>query len=1241
MATVTSKKSPSKKQVAPSTQQIAKEERPYTDEEYSKLHPREQCRMKPGMYIGSIRREDVQEWVYDFEQQVPIKKTNDIPYGVKSIFWEILSNALDNVIRSRNQGFDPKDIEVKMDKQQIEITNKGMPIPIVMHKLEKKLVPEVIFTDFFSGSNYDKKRKRFGVGTNGLGSKVVFCFSVNAKVYIEDHINKKTFEQTYKNNLTEISSPIVLPFKGSSSLVRISYNLDFPYFDMIEYEADAFELFARYTMDASLACQIPTKFNELSFNVNSLNEMAKYYIDSDIVDKSILYECDCKMKKINKKTATASEEKEEEHEGHFSICIMDTPYEGMCLGFTNGLQVNSGVHVDAIYKEIADVILPELNAEVGVSAAGRSLLNIKDIKQHISIAFVCQLPDPEFTSQTKTELAAPTPIVNIPQKILIPMKKWNFIDRLKNILQQKESSQLSKTDGKKSRIVDVPKLIDANWAGTNKSHLCTITLTEGDSAASTAAKLRIDNNIDGVFPLRGKMLNVTNATMKRIILNKEIQYIKEIIGLQEKTDYSDDINYKKLRYGFIRIFADQDENGFHIVALVLNFFDKFYPSLVKRGCIEVRMSPIIRIWRGHKERSKAKKVLSFHSLSQFENWKQTTPEWKSYKLQYFKGLGTMTDADIKSDRSAELTCAKFNVDEEAQKSLQLAFDKNFAEQRKTWLKTWNPNLEMGLVKNISVTDYINKVLIHYSVLSYQRFICSFTDGLKASQRTIMMAVFKKWKSHSDSSLVKVSQMANYTAENFMYHHGENSLQQCIIAMTQSFVGSNNLRYFEDGGQFGSRNMGGSDSASPRYIFCAPEKWIYEVFKQEDNDLLDYVLNDDGEPEPKNFLPIFPMWSVNGTSGLSTGYSSFIPCHDPEDICNWLTKRIDNAKLPKIHPWYRNFRGKLMIEYVDNTKYTYQEASKDLPIIEMEKKKRRTKKQSPKPEQGSSASVDTLLEDTDIEESETVQDEPQPEIESGFVIDDDDDNSNVLEASKPGDGKKVKSLVSLGVYEAILNKGVGIKELPLNSWTNKYVTWLRSLKAKKEITDIIDKSDELTEDINIWIPGFSQPSIKKLRLRSSMGLNNMYMLNENMLPEKQNGIEEWLERFYQFRLPYYQKRKELISKQLSEKIDQCHEKRLFVQAVVDKKLLLANRTKKEIEDDCTRLNINSKYMSMYLSSLTQEQIQDLLSTIQRLNEEKARIEASSPGDIWKADLQSFLAVYRKTLKPKKKDADVKK
>lgn len=1192
-----------------------------TADDYDKLSQREHILLRPGMYIGSTAREETEEWVYNREAKQVEKRSLTLPEAVKRCFYEAISNASDAVIRSRERGFDPKEIAVTMDDHTVTITNYGCPIPVVKHEKENKYVPEMIFSDFLSSSNYNPKKVRSGIGLNGLGIKLVSVFSKAFVVDLDDHVNHLSYTQTFRENLQHIDPPVVKPYKGTSSRVTVRYTLDFAYFGLDGYTEDDKDLFARFAMDYSLSCAVATRFNDLSFPVQTLASMATLYFGEPALEHAVMYQgktevtvqgTDSHGRKSPAKTHRMATPVE--------FCLMDTPFEGQVIAFVNGMMVCAGVHVDALYKAVAERVLPAINQDLN----GKPMLSVKDLKQHTSLLMVCTLPDPAFKSQVKSQLASPEPSFTLPAALFAPLKKWELMDRLKNILEQKETTQLAKTDGKKKRHISVPGYTTCNWAGGPKSSQCILCLTEGNSAETYGVKgrARVDGGIDklGLYRLRGKLLNVMNAKLADVANNREVQGLKEVIGLREGVDYADDENYKRLRYGKLRIMTDADKDGTHIACLVINYFHFFYPSLVARGYLEILLTPIIRVWKGTDDRHKAKHRATFYTSGEFLVWKTKTPDWRQWKVKYYKGLATSVDKDIDEDYKA-LHTMQVCTDADTPDRLRMAFNDQLAHQRKAWMQKWTPDLEVPALPSVSVTTYIDRALIHYSVVSVQRNIPDFRDGLKEGQRKVIASVLKKWPRGAGSE-IKVAQLASYTSENFNYHYGEAALQETITAMTQDFVGANNLRFFEQHGQFGTRIKGGKDAGSPRYIYVRPERWLQEVFRDEDDALLTYIEDEGSVQEPEFYLPIFPMWAVNGALGIATGYSTFIPNHNPVDVCAWLEARLRGTALPTLKPWYRGFKGKLSVKM---------------------NKKKATAPSTPVPSDGA-----------------LVPEASEPALHDG------DDLGGADDA---GDESEV-SLVTEGTYTAELHKGIHITELPIGRWTEGYMKWLDDLLdpkckctkgtpsygmptdtvatccsgcktagmvAKEKARPLITEKRSCSADpehVDIFVAGFSNPSNKALRLRKSLGLTNMVLLNEGRLPTRCDSATAWLERFYTWRLPYYARRKEVLLRVLKASVEEAEEKRAFVAAVVTGELVVVKQSKEQVVARCKELRLQPRYLSLPITQLTQDDIAELEKKAQALKDQHTALAARAPEDLWVDDLHAFVAVYKKTINSKK-------
>ena len=366
---------------------------------------------------------------------------------------------------------------------------------------------------------------------------------------------------------------------------------------------------------------------------------------------------------------------------------------------------------------------------------------------------------------------------------------------------------------KHSKLRGIPKLEDANNAGTKNSIDCTLILTEGDSAKSLAVSGLgvVGRDKFGVFPLKGKVLNVREATHKQIMENAEINNLIKILGLQYNKKYESVEDLKSLRYGRLMIMTDQDQDGSHIKGLLINFLHHNWPSLLRLPFLEEFITPIVKASKGNKD----KDSLSFYSLPEFEEWKTATPNWPTYRIKYYKGLGTSTSQEAKgyfSDMNRHRILFQHDGAHDDY-AILMAFSKKHIEQRKEWLTSWMEECkrrrELGLpelylyekdTKKVSYRDFVNKELVLFSNMDNERSIPSLVDGFKPGQRKVLFTCIKR----NDKKEIKVAQLAGSVAEHSAYHHGEASLMSTIIGLAQDFVGSNNINLLLPNGQFGTR-----------------------------------------------------------------------------------------------------------------------------------------------------------------------------------------------------------------------------------------------------------------------------------------------------------------------------------------------------------------------------------------------------------------------------------------------------
>lgn len=861
------------------------------EEIYQKKTQLEHILLRPDTYIGSVEPITQTMWVLDPEnKKMVFRNVNFVP-GLFKIFDEILVNAADNKIR--DPSMDTIKVDIDKTNGTISIYNNGKGIPVVVHATEKVYVPELIFGHLLTSSNYDDEEKKMTGGRNGYGAKLCNIFSTEFTVETADSTNKKKFKQVFRNNMSIKSDPQVTSFSSSSEYTRITFRPDFPKFHMTEIDSDLYALLSKRVYDlAGCVKNVRVYFNEEKIPARNFKQYTEMYLGS------------------NEENSTRSAYFSDDR---WEICVAPSEGQFQHVSFVNSIcTYKGGTHLN----HVTDQIVSSLVEHIKKKNKEASTIKPFQVKNHLWIFVNCLIENPSFDSQTKENMTLGVSSFGskctITDKFMKEIIRTGVTDHVLDWVRQKQDKELKKTDGhKSSRLSGIPKLDDANLAGTRQGSKCTLILTEGDSAKALAISglSVVGRDYYGVFPLRGKLLNVREANHKQIMDNSEINQIKQILGLQHGKGYT---TTETLRYGHIMIMTDQDHDGSHIKGLIINFLDHFWPSLLSiPGFLVEFITPIVKATKGKQE-------ICFYTLPEYMAWKQANQDGKGYTIKYYKGLGTSTSMDAKKYFSAMNTHKKEFSPIEPQERLliDMAFNKKKADERKDWLKTFRSDVHMDhSVSRICYSDFIHKELLLFSMADNIRSIPCVVDGLKPGLRKVLFACFKR-KLQDE---IKLAQLAGYISEHTAYHHGEASLCASIIGMAQDYVGSNNINLLVPSGQFGTRIQGGKDAASPRYIFTRLAPLTRIIFHPEDDPLLSY-LNDDGQSiEPEWYVPIIPMLLVNGSEGIGTGWSCSIPPYSPKDLVKYLLCKLDDSKPDfKLRPWYRGFIG--VIEEVGEGKF---------------------------------------------------------------------------------------------------------------------------------------------------------------------------------------------------------------------------------------------------------------------------------------------------------------------------------
>ncbi|OJJ49061.1 hypothetical protein ASPZODRAFT_60711 [Penicilliopsis zonata CBS 506.65] len=853
-------------------------------DKYQKLTQLEHIIKRPDTYIGSIERTTQLMWVYNSTTELMENREVSFVPGLYKIFDEILVNAADN--KQNDAKMDEIRITISRELGEISVWNNGRGIPVEIHSKEKIYVPELIFGHLLTSSNYDDTKEKVTGGRNGFGAKLCNVFSTEFTIETQDSRQKKKYKQTWSDNMSKVGKAKITDVSKGEDYTKVTFKPDFARFGMEGIDDDFEALVKRRVYDLAGTSSVAVKLNGSRVPVRSFKKYMEMYTKA--IGKEDIITC------------------KPDPRWEIGFAVSDGSFQQ--VSFVNSIATTSGgTHVNYIADQICNMLADKVKKKNKNGAT----LKPAQIRNHIFVFVNALIVNPAFNSQTKEQLT--TKQSQFGSKCVLEedfYKKILKTEVMSNILhfaQQKADQMLKKTDGGRRTRMNNPKLTDANKAGTKDGHHCTLILTEGDSAMGLAMAGRavVGPDLFGVFPLRGKLLNVRDASFEQIAKNQEIQNIKNFIGLQHKKEYTET---RGLRYGHLMIMTDQDHDGSHIKGLLINFLQTQFPSLLKipEFLIEF-ITPIIKVWKG--DPKNPSKSQSFFTMPEYEAWKEAHKNERGWEHKYYKGLGTSTTEDAQIYfRDLDRHLKEFHTMQENEAELiDLAFSKKKADERKEWLRQFKPGTFLDhTTKKITYTDFINKELILFSMADNIRSIPSVVDGLKPGQRKVLYTCFRR----NLKKDMKVVELAGHVSGMTAYQHGDTSLQQTIVGLAQTFVGSNNINTLEPSGNFGSRLQGGSDCASARYIYTRLSPFARRVFNVADEPLLTYNEDDGEKIEPEVYMPVVPMILINGADGIGTGWSSSIPNYNPEDIVENLIRMMEGSELKPMQPWFRGFTGEV-------------------------------------------------------------------------------------------------------------------------------------------------------------------------------------------------------------------------------------------------------------------------------------------------------------------------------------------
>lgn len=468
---------------------------------YQKKTQLEHILLRPDTYVGSVEAETEAYWaaVPESDNAAPrmsYRKVSIVP-GLFKIFDEILVNAADNKQRDEPAaaGSSKANIMTKLEVNidpvagSIQVRNDGKGISVTKHDEYPMYIPQLIFGELLTSSNYDDDVKQTVGGRNGFGAKLANIFSTRFIIEIDDTVSGKSYRQVWHNNMSKVDAPHIKAYTGKSNHTAITFFPDLVRFGMTKFDTDFISIVRKRVLDIAGTTHesLRVVMDGVPLPVKNFKDYLNLYLGCGAAPPPKVHV------QIDRR---------------WEICLSLSDSEQFAqVSFVNNITTSrGGTHVNYITDLVVKAVLELIQKHKGASKSAKEL-TAADVKRHLFLFVNALVVNPKFDTQTKTKLTSTaTDLANsvdpvtrvctkvkaeLPDRFIKNLKDSGVIEAIITRATEKVERKMAKADPKKlvKRLTGIPKLDDANLAGTKDGHMCTLVLTEGTPTQLTRTTL--------------------------------------------------------------------------------------------------------------------------------------------------------------------------------------------------------------------------------------------------------------------------------------------------------------------------------------------------------------------------------------------------------------------------------------------------------------------------------------------------------------------------------------------------------------------------------------------------------------------------------------------------------------------------------------------------------------------------------------------------------------------------------